>query len=136
MRSVVKSPGTKDSITIQPFQSLQLDITPSNVNSVSDALTNLTLPERLYGFQSTNSTEDSATKQTLLESLPRVLILHLKRFVYDSQTGAILKDSKYVEYGEELVINGALVSSVGRRIEGDGITYRLQSGKYVLSCGC
>ena len=30
MRSVVKSVGSKDSVTIQPFQSLQLDITVRN----------------------------------------------------------------------------------------------------------
>lgn len=131
MRSVVKSHGVKESITIQPFQSLQLDITPLNVHSLSDALKNLTLPERLHGFTlNDGKTPTEATKQTLLEALPRVLILHLKRFVYDSDTGLISKDSKFVAYGTELEIEGSLLSSVGKRL--GGVKYRLQSGMVCL----
>jgi len=45
-----------------------------------------------------------AEKQVLLEVLPRVLVLHLKRFVYDRDIGGVGKRGKLVSFGRELVI--------------------------------
>ena len=139
MRSVVKALGTKDSVTVEPFQSLQLDLTLPHVTSVTDALWSLTQPEHLDGFfthrvsssVSANSSPiksaSEATKQTLLESLPPILILHLKRFVYEPRTGSTLKVCKFVTYDCELEIGPGLCS----RVQSD-VVYRLVGGKCVV----
>lgn len=54
-------------------------------------------------------------KQLSLESLPPVLILHLKRFGYDQEAGATIKNHKVVGFGTELDIAAAWVSPAGRR---------------------
>jgi ubiquitin carboxyl-terminal hydrolase 10 len=48
----------------------------------------------------------------LVESLPPVLILHVKRFVYDSVSG-IGKNGKEVVFGPELEIRNGMYSSCG-----------------------
>jgi ubiquitin carboxyl-terminal hydrolase 10 len=45
-----------------------------------------------------------ATKQVFIETFPRVLILHLKRFVYDAEERSVVKRSKPVAYGTELIV--------------------------------
>lgn len=50
-----------------------------------------------------------ATKTVYVETWPKVLICHLKRFVYDTEEGGVVKRSKAVAYGVDLVIpNGEL----------------------------
>lgn len=81
LRSEYKKPGEKASVTLEPYQPLQLDIGEPNINNISDALKNLTLLETL---DSTVRGARASTKQVHIESLPPVLILHLKRFHYDA----------------------------------------------------
>ncbi|KAK1970275.1 ubiquitin carboxyl-terminal hydrolase [Colletotrichum sublineola] len=78
-RSELRRPGVKDSVTTEPFQSLQLDIGASHIHNVVDAIKGLTVPERLQGDAT------PMTKQTLIETLPPILILHLKRFKFDTE---------------------------------------------------
>ncbi|KAF9735590.1 hypothetical protein PMIN02_009959 [Paraphaeosphaeria minitans] len=80
IRSEYKRPGEKPSVTLEPYQPLQLDIGSPNVNSIADALKGLTHLETLDG--ATRGARAS-TKQMFIETLPPVLILHLKRFHYD-----------------------------------------------------
>ena len=42
--------------------------------------------------------------QMLIEALPPVLVLHLKRFRYDAATGDVIKISKPVQFPPELDI--------------------------------
>ncbi|KAF2642951.1 cysteine proteinase, partial [Massarina eburnea CBS 473.64] len=81
IRSEYRKPGEKLSVTLEPYQPLQLDIGAPNVNSITDALKGLTHLETLD-----NATRGgrSSTKQMFIETLPPVLILHLKRFHYDA----------------------------------------------------
>lgn len=44
-----------------------------------------------------------ATKQMLIESLPPILVLHIKRFVYDPVSG-IGKNGKAITFGPDLEI--------------------------------
>ncbi|KAH7405639.1 hypothetical protein DE146DRAFT_690369 [Phaeosphaeria sp. MPI-PUGE-AT-0046c] len=81
LRSEYKKPGEKASVTLEPYQPLQLDIGESNINNISDALKNLTRLETLDGAA---RGARASTKQVHIESLPPVLILHLKRFHYDA----------------------------------------------------
>ena len=88
LRSELRVPGLKNSVTLEPYQPLQLDIQSPNVHDVMDALRGLTRPESLHGnFNSPRGPDITATKQIFIESLPPVLILHLKRFQYDNHGG-------------------------------------------------
>lgn len=92
-------------MTLEPYQPLQLDIGSPEVNNIIDALKGLTKPETIHGdFSSPRGPKVSATKQVFIESLPPVLILHLKRFQYDSVTKGTQKIWKKVGYPLELEI--------------------------------
>ena len=80
IRSEYRKPGEKPSVTLEPYQPLQLDIGSPNVHNISDALKNLTHLETL---DNTTRGARASTKQMFIETLPPVLILHLKRFHYD-----------------------------------------------------
>ena len=45
-----------------------------------------------------------ASRQELIEALPSVLILHLKRFLYDTTVGDVVKIGKQVLFSPELEI--------------------------------
>lgn len=104
LRSELRVPGMKNSVTLEPYQPLQLDIGASHVNNIIDALKGLTHRETLHGeFNSPRGPNTAATKQVTIESLPQVLILHLKRFQYDN-TGGTQKIWKKIGYPLELEI--------------------------------
>lgn len=105
LRSVLHAPGQKDSVTLEPYQPLQLDVQSNQVSTLVDALRHLNEPEIVPGVwvQARGANVD-ATKQVFFESFPQVLILHLKRFVYDPQEQNVVKRSKPVAYGTDLVI--------------------------------
>jgi len=104
LRSELRVPGLKNSVTLEPYQPLQLDIGAGNVNNIVDALKGLTRSETIVGdFNSPRGPGANATKQVFIESLPPVLILHLKRFQYDS-SGGTQKIYKRVGYPLELEI--------------------------------
>ncbi|KAJ5661705.1 uncharacterized protein N7477_009321 [Penicillium maclennaniae] len=105
LRSEFKVPGNKTSVTMEPYQPLQLDIGAPDVHNIIDALKGLTKPESIQGdFNSSRGSNVTATKQIFIETLPPVLILHLKRFQYDSLTGATQKIWKKVGYPLDLEI--------------------------------
>ncbi|KAI8617877.1 hypothetical protein BC830DRAFT_1061995, partial [Chytriomyces sp. MP71] len=115
-RSVIKAQGDKERVTLEPFQSLQLDIAPDQVASIDDALLNLTVPETITGVTSQNlGIAVEATKQTYIDVFPSVLILHLKRFVYDQSCGATRKLRKHVAFETRLKVRGDVVTPGARR---------------------
>ena len=104
LRSELRVPGLKDSVTLEPYQPLQLDIGAPNVNNIIDALKGLTRSEALHGdFKSPKGPNVTATKQVFIETVPPVLILHLKRFQYDN-AGGTQKIWKKIGYPLELEI--------------------------------
>ncbi|KAI9015765.1 hypothetical protein CLU79DRAFT_764620 [Phycomyces nitens] len=104
VRSVLRCPGAKDSVNLEPYQSLPLDIQPANVNTIQDAIRNMTLPETMHDYMSPKGVCVDATKQIYLENIPPVLILHMKRFVFDN-VGGVQKLQKQVTYGTTLTID-------------------------------
>ncbi|RAH78473.1 cysteine proteinase [Aspergillus japonicus CBS 114.51] len=105
IRSEFKVPGNKTSVTLEPYQPLQLDIGSPEINNIIDALKGLTKPESIQGdFNSARGPNVTATKQVFIETLPPVLILHLKRFQYDSVTNGTQKIWKRIGYPLDLEI--------------------------------
>ena len=47
LRSILRKPGHKDSITLEPYRPLQLDIQDRHVRSVTDALKHITATETI-----------------------------------------------------------------------------------------
>ena len=102
LRSELRIPGAKTSVTLEPYQPLQLDIGSPQVNNIIDALKGLTRSETLHGdFNSPRGPGNAATKQVFIETLPPVLLLHLKRFQYDN-TGGTQKIWKKIGYPLDL----------------------------------
>lgn len=98
-------PGNKNSVTLEPYQPLQLDIGSPQINNIVDALKGLTRPESMQGdFNSARGPNVTATKQVFIETLPPVLILHLKRFQYENSTKGTQKIWKKIGYPLELEI--------------------------------
>ncbi|XWX01460.1 hypothetical protein V2A60_009488 [Cordyceps javanica] len=119
LRSEFRVPGLKDSITTEPYQPLQLDIGSPEIRNVVDALRGLTRPERLQGdFNSPRGKDIIATKQVFIETLPPVLILHLKRFQFDAE-GGTTKIWKNVGYPLDLEIPREALSRQTRQSLGD-----------------
>ncbi|GBB91435.1 hypothetical protein RclHR1_18730001 [Rhizophagus clarus] len=121
-RSVLTCPGSNDSITLQPYQSLQLDIQPDDVKTIGDALKNLTVSESVDDFYSPKIGLVKATKRLYIETLPPILTLHLKRFIYDN-VGGTQKLSKHIGYSTTLSIQPEIVAQARRPTK--AIEYRL-----------
>jgi ubiquitin carboxyl-terminal hydrolase 10 len=135
LRSEFKVPGLKASITLQPYQQLQLDIGAPDIHNIVDAMKHITRPETLYGdFGSPNGKEVRATKTVFIESLPSVLILHLKRFQFDSKKDGTVKIWKQIGYPLDLEIPPESLSRQTRNqltAEGSGVPkYRLIAAVY------
>jgi ubiquitin C-terminal hydrolase len=72
--------------------------------SLEDAIDLFTKSESLEGFTDTKSkVEIRASKQTLIESLPKFLIFHLKRFSFEEE-GAH-KISKFISFPIDLFLD-------------------------------
>ena len=111
-RSCVKSETGDNSATLQPFYTLQLHIQDEHVNTLADALGQNFANEKLDGFIcSRTKKEIEATRILSLEELPPVLILHLKRFVYDGKTGGVQKIMKQIDFGVDLEISKNILSA-------------------------
>merc|ERR1719397_738744 len=111
-RSCVKSETGDNSATLQPFYTLQLHIQDEHVNTLTDALGQNFANEKLDGYIcSKTKKEIEATRILSLEELPPVLILHLKRFVYDGKTGGVQKVMKQIDFGVDLEISKSILSA-------------------------
>ncbi|CAJ0959286.1 unnamed protein product [Ranitomeya imitator] len=124
MRSVVYQHSSKESATLQPFFTLQLDIQSEKIRTVQDALESLVARESVQGYTTKTKQEVEVSRRVTLEELPPVLVLHLKRFVFE-KTGGCQKLVKNIEYPVDLEISKDLFSpGVRSKIKGQK-TYRL-----------
>lgn len=75
------------------------------IETIQDALSYISFPQPV---QVTNPTRPGVTieasQQVLIEALPPVLVLHVKRFCYDIAVGGVVKVGKHVRFGPELEI--------------------------------
>ncbi|KAH0500624.1 Ubiquitin carboxyl-terminal hydrolase 10, partial [Microtus ochrogaster] len=104
IRSVVYQQSSKESATLQPFFTLQLDIQSDKIRTVQDALESLVARESVQGYTTKTKQEVEVSRRVTLEKLPPVLVLHLKRFVYE-KTGGCQKLVKNIDYPVDLEIS-------------------------------
>ncbi|KAJ3683800.1 hypothetical protein LUZ60_014027 [Juncus effusus] len=115
LKSVVKATRIKASATVQPFLLLHLDIFPESVQNIEHALHLFSAPENLEGYRTNTSKAGavSARKSVTLQSLPRIMILHLMRFSYGGQGSSKLH--KKVLFPMQLSLSPKLISSSSDR---------------------
>ncbi|KAJ7858797.1 hypothetical protein B0H14DRAFT_2747858 [Mycena olivaceomarginata] len=66
-----------------------------------------------------------ASQQILIDALPPILVLHVKRFCYDTTVGGVVKVGKRVAFGLELEVgNDVLVPTAHKQ----PVRYRLLGG--------
>jgi ubiquitin carboxyl-terminal hydrolase 10 len=122
----VRAPDQLENVTTEDWRSLHLDIQvcfPSlhpahshvlvtdimidilrkhnSVNTIDDALARIS---HLQHVELGPSGLSEASQKVLIEGLPPVLVVHLKRFLYDAAADGIVKISKPVWFGPELEI--------------------------------
>ena len=131
-RSTVSAPNQQNSVTIEDWRSLRLDIQVrfslpffahmilvtdiqkhDSVYTIENALERIS---HLQPVQLGLSGVGSESQQVLIEALPPVLVLHLKRFLYDASADGIVKISKPVRFAPELEIPLGMISSFVSRM--------------------
>ncbi|KAH6903059.1 hypothetical protein BKA70DRAFT_1387774 [Coprinopsis sp. MPI-PUGE-AT-0042] len=104
-RSTLRAPRQKDSVIVEDWRSLRLDIQREQIKTIQDALSFISHPEPVQVSLSTQpGVAVEATQQVLIESLPPILVLHIKRFHFDTNAKGVVKVSKQVTFGPELEI--------------------------------
>lgn len=120
----------RESVTREAFLTLPVHIADPNVLRVEDALSQLAHVEEM-GSSSTATETTRITKQVQLEQLPAVLIVQLKRFVFDPVVGTPQKLEKEVRFDEHLFLPPQTLVG-GARTQGwsTGRAYRLTAVVY------
>ncbi|XP_013781593.1 ubiquitin carboxyl-terminal hydrolase 10-like [Limulus polyphemus] len=112
--TTVLTAGDEISTNLQPFFTLPLDIQADNVQWVNDALAHMTAKESIQDYTCTETKQEvEAFRQSSFSILPLVLILHLKRFVYNR--GGPKKILKDVNFSIDLEISEETLSPGVRR---------------------
>jgi ubiquitin carboxyl-terminal hydrolase 10 len=122
------------SATMTRLNCLQLDLPP--VGGGREGGRELKLEEVIeHSFREEvveNSDGSILRKKLCIDALPPVLVLHLKRFIFDMQRGAGVKLHQRVEYPSRLTLPPSLLSATLRATvaaeggrEGGGATFQL-----------
>jgi uncharacterized UBP type Zn finger protein len=122
---------------------------PEAVHTINDALQQLSQPQTVQVTSPTRAGQTVDAQQTvLIDSLPSILVLHLKRFMYDTNVKDVVKIGKKVAFERELEIapGGSYICHFlvflltknrddGTLVKKDRPTYQVQAlRRYVLTC--
>ncbi|KAH9976562.1 hypothetical protein BJV77DRAFT_1053326 [Russula vinacea] len=94
-------PRQPDAVTAEDWRLLRLDIQPDSVHTIQDALAHVSRPQPVRVSQSSSS---EASQQVHIEVFPSVLVLRLKRLVYNAAADGIVEINKPVQFMPELEI--------------------------------
>ncbi|KJA24204.1 hypothetical protein HYPSUDRAFT_65703 [Hypholoma sublateritium FD-334 SS-4] len=115
-RSTLRAPGQKDSVVVEDWRSLRLDIQREQIHTIQDALSYISHPQPVQLTQSARpGVTVEAQQQVLIESLPPILVLHIKRFCYDTSVNGVVKVGKQVRFGPELEIGSDVMISAAKK---------------------
>ena len=111
MRSCVQHSNGDPTATLQPFLTFQLDIQSDKIGNVADAISNNFAVETIDGYMCSKTNQEvEASRSMSLEELPPILVLHLKRFIYDGSSNGCQKLLKNIDFPVDLEINKDILS--------------------------
>ena len=119
MCTVVSRRDQSPSTSYEPFFTLPVHVSTEHSWTIEDALFSLTERER---FHVEEDGREVFRRQTI-ETLPPILILHMKRFVYDKYGGS-MKIDKRVHFKTDLYIRSEWLSEMAE-YNADQRTYKL-----------
>ncbi|KAJ7729490.1 hypothetical protein B0H14DRAFT_2479923 [Mycena olivaceomarginata] len=115
-RSTLRAPGQKDSVIVEDWRSLRLDIQRDGIHTIADALALISHPQTVQmSHPSRPGIVVDASQQILIDALPPILILHVKRFCYDTEVGGVVKVGKRVAFGPELEVGNDVLVPTARK---------------------
>ena len=86
------------------------------IHTIHDALAYMSHPQTVQVTSPTRpGVTIEASQQVLIEALPPILVLHLKRFLYDTAVSGVVKLGRQIRFGPELEIGQG---AVGRGVTG------------------
>ncbi|CAH7675288.1 expressed protein [Phakopsora pachyrhizi] len=131
-RSVLHRLGQKDSVTFEPNNVLQLSIENPSITTIEQALTHFSSPDVISDMKTKSGQKVSATKQVYIETFPPVLVLHIKRFNYDSKDGSVRKSHKEIKFKTILNIPSSMISPGQRNAHetDSGVSFKLFAAVY------
>jgi len=90
--------------TEQPFFTLQLDVASPLSRDIHDVIKNIPKEENLEDYKLKDGTVIHANRKMSLARLPPILILHMKRFLYNATTNRVEKLDKHITIKERIEI--------------------------------
>ncbi|KAJ1671564.1 hypothetical protein GGF38_000710, partial [Coemansia sp. RSA 25] len=113
----------------EAFQWLALDVSSDGVETIEDAFDQFVAPETIEGYMNWRGESVTATKQILLERVPPVLVLHLKRFVFCPNEG-VQKVHKFIEYPANLSLSAKWFAKTAEATRHRNAKYKLSGVIY------
>ncbi|KAJ2910532.1 hypothetical protein GGI21_000788 [Coemansia aciculifera] len=113
----------------EAFQWLALDVSSDGVETIEDAFDQFVAPETIEGYMNLRGESVTATKQILLERVPPVLVLHLKRFVFCPNEG-VQKVHKFIEYPANLSLAAKWFAKTAEAAQHKNAKYKLSGVIY------
>lgn len=126
LRQVLDIPKHKEaqSITVDPFQHLQVEVLDPRATTVTECLQLLLEPE-MVPFRLLSNVEVLARKQTFVDLVPRVFIVHLKRFQYAQNGNGVEKVRKTIEYRHHMEVPAQCLLALCRTAHPDPLRFKL-----------
>lgn len=89
-RSTVRAKAKGDSVSLEAFTLLALDIVSEDVTDISNAIGKICAEEKV--------SDRGMTKRVQFKQLPKVLVLQLNRFAFNPQTSTACKVKKSIDF--------------------------------------
>lgn len=133
IKSIVKRKGKRDSWTVEPFHCLSLPIRDFNTGKMLPSL-----EASLVLFQGKESISLNFQKEIKITKLPPLLLIHLKRMVFENGTIRKIIDPISIPESLELIPDGsrqrhiyrlrAVIYHLGREAHGGHYTCHIRNG--------